>query len=190
MSGTPPLLSVEEFWDWYQQPQNAGRFAELVNGVIVDLPLGSARHGMICALAAYRLTEYVVRRGHGYVCSNNTGWVAARDPATVLRPDLMLFAENVPFAQLKEKFADRPPELVIEVLSPSDNFNKVIVRLGQYLRSGVGWVWLLDPEVRSVSVHRRGEDPLALDETEELAGEFAPPEFRCRVADLFSPPGL
>ena len=54
---------------------------------------------------------------------------------------------------------------------------------------GVALVWLADPEDRSVTIHRPNEFPKVLDETDELTGDGVLPDFRCRVADLFTLPG-
>ena len=47
-------------------------------------------------------------------------------------------------------------------------------------------VWVVDPDFRTVSVHRPGRFVEGFNETQELSGEPELPGFRVRVADLFS----
>jgi Uma2 family endonuclease len=46
-------------------------------------------------------------------------------------------------------------------------------------------VWLVDPEDRTVTVFRKGQEPIFLEETDELTGLDVLPDFRCSVADFF-----
>jgi Uma2 family endonuclease len=54
-----------------------------------------------------------------------------------------------------------------------------------YLRTGSRLVWVVDPQRRTVTVHRPIHDPLALGADDQLTGEDVLPGFECRVADLF-----
>jgi Uma2 family endonuclease len=100
------------------------------------------------------------------------------------------FYEDEQTADTKDrKYTAAPPKLVVEVLSPGVSPNKVAKRVGQFLARGVGLVWIIDPEVRSIAVYQAGKLPKVLDDTEELSGEDVLPDFRCRVADFFALPG-
>src|SRR5437588_806747 len=54
---------------------------------------------------------------------------------------------------------------------------------------GIPMVWVVDDEVRTVTVYRPGQEPLTLDDSDELLGGDVLPDFRCRIADLFTLPG-
>ena len=49
-------------------------------------------------------------------------------------------------------------------------------------------VWVIDPEDRTVDVHRPNVDAVLLEDTDELAGDPELPGFRCPVAAFFSWP--
>ncbi|MFN0096249.1 MAG: Uma2 family endonuclease [Dehalococcoidia bacterium] len=51
-----------------------------------------------------------------------------------------------------------PPDLAIEVLSPSDGAGYVLDKVGFYLRAGTELVWVVDPEREVVTVYRRGAE--------------------------------
>jgi Uma2 family endonuclease len=182
-------MTAEEFLEWANRPENQEKLYELDQGEPVEMPSPSEFHGVVCFLIAYLLGKYVFQRGKGYVCSNDTGLLVGRDPDTVRGPDVMLFDEMRRFEQLSRKFATGLPKLVVEVLSPSDQISKVNRRLSQYLKRGVPLVWLVDPDLRIVTVYRPGKDLYTVEETEELTGDEVLPDFRCRVAELFALPG-
>ncbi len=47
-----------------------------------------------------------------------------------------------------------PPELVIEVRSPSDRWGQLFTKVGEYLAAGVLAVVVVDPNTETVSVYR------------------------------------
>src|SRR5262249_683850 len=155
-----------------------------------EMPPPGEYHGVICSFIAHLLWEYVFRRGgKGLVCGNDTGLLIQRNPDTVRGPDVMFFEETRQPEELSRKFSERIPRLIWEVPSPRERVRGTNGRVSQYLRRGVPLVWLVDPEVRSVTVYRPGQDYTVLDETDELFVEEVLPGWRCRVADLFAVPG-
>ena len=100
----------------------------------------------------------------------------------------MLFDESRPLDGLSRKFTERIPKLIVEVLSPSDPMTKVNLRISQFLKRGVPLAWLVDPEMRRVTVYRSGKEHTVVNEADELTGEDALPDLRVCVADLFAMP--
>jgi Uma2 family endonuclease len=182
-------MTADEFWEWTRRPENEGRRFELERGEVVEMPPPGEKHGILCGWINHLLWQYVLRRGTGAAGANDTGLRVEEGPDTVRGPDLILFAETQPLDQLNPRFSTRLPRLVVEILSPSDRPNRTNRRVGQYLQRGVPLVWLVDPETRTVGVHRMGQFPITLDEAEELTGMDVLPDFRLRVADLFTLPG-
>ena len=79
--------------------------------------------------------------------------------------------------------------------SPSRSFLPPIDRaasrrkVNQYLRAGVKLVWIVDPEIREVGVHRPGVELQLLTADDVLTGGDELPGFECRVAEFFELPG-
>jgi Uma2 family endonuclease len=88
-----------------------------------------------------------------------------------------------------DELGQREVILVVEELSPTDDVTRVNRRVSQFLKRGVALVWLVDPEVRCVTVYRADRYPVVLDQPEDLLGDDVLPDFRCRVADFFARPG-
>jgi Uma2 family endonuclease len=187
---TTAPMTAEEFFEWVNRPENEGRYWELEHGEVVEMPPPGEVHGSVCAMVTYLLMQFAFRRGKGRVVSNDTGLVVQRAPDTVRGPDVMFFDDSQPLSQLSRSFATQLPALVVEVLSPSDQWSKLQRRLKQYRDRGVPLIWVIDPEDRTVTAYQTA-NPIEqlLEETDELTGNSVLPDFRCRVADLFAVPG-
>jgi Uma2 family endonuclease len=182
-------MTAEEFFEWANRAENRDRHFELVQGEVIEGPRPGERHGAVCTNVVWVLNGYARQRRRGYVCCNDAGLILERDPDTVRGPDVMLYDDVCRYDDLKPKFSEQRPKLVVEVLSPTDRWGKVTRRLAHFLSRGIPLVWLVDPEDRSVTVYRPGQLPQVFEENEELTGFDVLPEFRCRVADFFFLPG-
>lgn len=78
-----------------------------------------------------------------------------------------------------------PPDLVIEVISPTDRWSDVDEKVQEYFDAGVRLVWVLDPRTRSVLACRDDGSALRLVGEAILGGEDVVPGFAVRVSDLF-----
>jgi Uma2 family endonuclease len=121
----------------------------------------------------------------GKVVGGETGFRLRRNPITFVGIDVAyVSAEMVAAHDRKRKFFDGPPVLAVEILSPSDKHEKVVEKVEIYLEVGTV-VWVVDPDFRTVSVHRRGEPLVTFNDQQELSGEPYLPGFRIEVAKLF-----
>jgi len=185
----PQRMTVEEFLDFAYRPENIDRFFELIRGEPVERAFPARRQGAVCATVGYVLYSYAVRRRDGYPCSNRAGFIVERNPDTVLGPDLTYFAGEPPRAHLPDVYDDELPRLAVYVLVPQDTFSRMMRRIRQLLRRGVPLVWIVDPEARTTTVYLPTKEHSVFEEAEELTGEDVLPDFRCKVADFFKPPG-
>jgi Uma2 family endonuclease len=186
---TTQRMTAEEFFEWCHRPENRDRHFELERGEVVEMGRPGERHGVVCSNVNWVLAMYVRQRGKGYVCSNDAGIIWERDPDSVRGPDVVLYEGARRFDQLNPKYTDQLPPLVVEVVSPGDRWSKVTRRITQFLKRGVSLVWLVDPEDRTVTIFRADQLPQVVEENEEITGDPAFPDLRCRVADFFFMPG-
>jgi Uma2 family endonuclease len=123
----------------------------------------------------------------GAIVTGDTGFRLRRTPDSLVGIDVAFAsAELMATAEAGGAYLDGPPVLAIEVLSPSDKHGEVVEKINAYLEAGVV-VWLVDPDIRFVRVHRPGQVPETFHETQELSGEPYLPGFRVPVAALFAP---
>jgi Uma2 family endonuclease len=183
------LLTVEEFLALCERPEYADTQLELDEGRLIVMPPAGDAHGTQCWYIGVLLADYIRRTGVGRVACNDPGLLLSRDPDTVRAPDLAYYRENVRLEEISPGPPKRLPDLVVEVLSPSDRLGMVMRKVQQYLRAGIAMVWVVDGESRNVTVYRTGREPRVLEENEVLDGEDVLPGFTCAVADLFRLPG-
>lgn len=70
---------------------------------------------------------------------------------TVVQPDLLVICD-------KSKIADNracrgAPDLVIEILSPSNSGPAMFLKYSKYLKAGVREYWVVNPETREIQTH-------------------------------------
>lgn len=182
-------ITVDEYWDFVNRPENADRFFELRRGEVIELSRPTKPHGRVCVRISVMLELYAERVRKGYVVSNDSGVVLSEDPGTVVGPDVAYFTDANTFEEITPKWAETPPVLAVEVLSPNDKPIKVQEKIEDYLRGGVRVVWLVDYEERKVAVHRPDRTLTVVREADELTGGEDLPGFSCRVGEFFRLPG-
>jgi len=117
------------------------------------MPRPFSSHGYYCTNIATALHNYVQTLDIGRVVSNDNGVVTERGPDTVRGPDVAFYSyTRVPKGPLPTGYWPTP-ELVFEVLSPSDRTSKIMTKVGEYLEAGVLAVCVLDPEKRVLAVY-------------------------------------
>jgi Uma2 family endonuclease len=69
---------------------------------------------------------------------------------TVLEPDLVVIWDP---SKIDKRGCNGAPDLIIEILSPSNSRRDTLVKFNLYLDAGVREYWIVNPETQSVQVH-------------------------------------
>ena len=184
---TTPTMTAEEFYEWANRSENAGTRWELVRGAPVELPAWPSSFHTIHMRIVGLLQDYVIRRGCGSVAFLADGVITAREPDTVRCPAAMVFLAP-PGDDFPPRFTTEIPQLVVELVLADEPHSLQVRRASDYVRHGAELVWGVSPEEACVFEYRPKRPPQVLDETDELTGNGVLPDFRCRVADLFTLP--
>jgi Uma2 family endonuclease len=186
MSPVAPAIRAITADEFLLLPESPGACRELVRGEIEEMSLAGGEHGRIAARIGRRIGNHVEDRRLGETYAAETGFVTERDPDTVRGADCaFISAARLPLIADPRKHIRIPPDLVVEVTSPSDRPAQVDAKIAEWLAFGVRAVWQVDPDRRTVAVHRTGQSPVTLGTNGELDGGDILPGFRCRVADIF-----
>jgi Uma2 family endonuclease len=164
----------------------AGQDYELLRGQLIEVSPTGWDHGDSVAEILALLRMYVKANQLGKVTTKN-GFILARNPDVLFAPDIAYVskAKLLPRAQL-HGFVELVPDLVVEVVAPSDRLSNVTAKTIEYLDAGVTLVWLVDPEQRTISTFAPGQRVRTLHEADELDGGDILPGFRVTVGEIFS----
>lgn len=177
----PTLLTAEEFARQY-----AGRRAELVKGVVVELPMAFPKHGKVCGRVAKHLMIFVDDHDLGHVMINDSFVRITENPSTVRGPDVSFYSyERLPRGEVPGGLLPAVPDLVFEVRSPTDTWTKAFAKVIEYLEAGVRVVVLIDPDTATASVYRPDELQQIHDNGDELTLPDVLPGFAVPVRKFF-----
>ncbi len=159
---------------------------ELIRGVLCETMPAGQRHGKIVSKLNYLVMAHVIPRRLGTVVASDSGILLERDPDTVREPDIAFTSvERLSLGEELDTYAEAVPDLVVEIVSPSDKQPEVQAKAQMWLSFGVRLVWVVFPETRSVDVHVADAPVVALDDAQSLDGLDVLPGFSCPVADIF-----
>lgn len=174
--------------DLYEIPEDDGLKHELQAGVLVSEPLPGFRHGRVACAMGELLRRHVRSRSLGVVLTCDTGFVLARSPDTLRGPDVAFVKkERVPSVEKEARAFEGPPDLAVEVLSPSNTPAVVHAKIADYLAAGTLLVWVIDPDPdrETVTAYRSLLSPRVYSGDDDLDGEDVVPGFRISVAEVF-----
>ena len=133
------------------------------------------------------LGNFVLEHNWGVVGTEG-GFLLARDPDTVLAPDLVFIRLERLLSEGDEGFVTIVPDLVVDVMSPSDTAPQLDDKGQRYLAAGVRLVWVVNPRRRSVTECAPDRTARIFVEGEVLSGGDVVPGFLLPVADIFAWP--
>jgi Uma2 family endonuclease len=157
---------------------------ELIRGEVVEMTPAGGRHSEIAACFTHFLREFVVRGRLGVVYAQDCGFRLEREPDTVRAPDTAFVRGERLKGIDTTGYVPLAPDLVVEVVSPSDTFREVEEKAAMWLSFGVRLVWVVEPDLRQVMVYRPGAARSVLTVEDTLTGEDVLPGFEAEVAEV------
>ena len=166
------------------RPNGEKRLFELVDGVLVEKPMGFYE-SRLAAILIYLLEGYLEGRDLGVVSAPD-GTMRLR-PKLVRLPDVAFVSwERFPNRRLPaERVPAVVPDLAVEVISEGNTEPEMELKLDEYFATGVRLVWYLDPETRTVRVYTSRTDVRELTEDDTLDGGEVLPGFQLPVREWF-----
>jgi Uma2 family endonuclease len=170
--------------DLLTMPDDEHRY-ELVEGELKQMAPAGEEHGTYGMNLSWRLARYIHEHKLGRVYLAETGFLVERNPDTVLAPDFsFISADRLPAGGPAKGYREGAPDLVVEVVSPSDTYDKVEEKVQRWLSAGTRLVWVVLPGTRTVTVCRQ-ELRRVVGIGGTLDGEDVVPGFQVAVAEIF-----
>jgi Uma2 family endonuclease len=156
---------------------------EVVDGELVMSPKNNPQHGNMCVRISARILDHADKRKLGQVFDSNTGyWMVNRN----LRAPDVSFVSKARLPQRSPKgFFEGAPDLVVEVLSPTNSRREMDDRLRDFFESGTKLAWIIDPEEQFAEVCHSPTDRKIVGPGGVLEGEDVLPGFKLPLSDLF-----
>ena len=175
-----PLESVKMTLEEFLQSDLEGY--EYVNGELIPRMPTSLKHGKINTSLILSLGSHVRENQLGDIYSSDTGF---RIGERMLIPDIA-FVSHARIPDDMDKASPIPPDLAVEVVSPTDVLNRIVEKAFAYLAAGTQLVWVVEPKSKTVMVYRSETDIKLLTRNDTLTGEDVVEGFACQVAELFA----
>ncbi len=139
-------------WNDYLGFPEDGRRHEIIDGEHYVTASPALIHQRVSRHIHFQLYEQIERRGNGEVFAAPTA--VQLSEFDIVEPDLLvvLAARD---GLLKETRVAGPPDLAVEILSPSSRRLDRKIKLALYERAGVDEYWIVDPVAQAVEKYRR-----------------------------------
>ncbi len=148
MSSAYQLLPNYTYDDYIQWK---GRW-EIVNGIAYAMsPMPAPKHQLISSNLSYIMKQAL--NGNKCHCKVYQPLDLRMKDNTTLNPDLLIICKEI-----TEKYVDFPPELVVEIHSPSTIDYDKITKFDLYEGFGIKYYMMIDPEKETITIYILNED--------------------------------
>ena len=161
-----------------------GRY-ELTEGRLIEMSPPGSEHGLIVFSVSLVIGNYVKQKKLGKVFAAETGFRLSRKPDTVRAPDVAFVSSARLPKPLPKGYMDLAPDLVVEVVSPSDDADDMQLKIKEWLDAGARMVCYVYPSSRQVVIYRSLRDVRVLTDADTLLGDDILPDFSLPVNEIF-----
>jgi Uma2 family endonuclease len=145
----PPEQGQWTYEDWLRLPDDGFRY-EVLNGVLYMTPPPRIRHQFTLENLSRRLGNFVAERKLGWILFAPCGVRLPGQPVPI-QPDI-LFVRAERRDIIGEEYVEGAPDLVVEVLSPSNWLYDRTEKFRAYQEAGVPEYWIVDYSARTIEV--------------------------------------
>ncbi len=192
---TPISLGMMTLAAFISRFEQDGPF-EILEGEIVPKMPNVFGHGLVANRLAAAMNAVAATKGRGEAFVETTfirpedsleGWVkGSRIPDVMFITSERLDAYQSSTPDWRSKPLMLVPDIVIEVVSPTDSYSDVDAKVTRYLNDGVQFVWVVDPQRNKVAIHEHDSSvQVNLSAGATLTGGDVLPEFEIEVTKLF-----
>lgn len=171
--------------DLFAMPDD-GKRRELIGGELFVNPAPRRDHQAVASNLIWILQQFLHESGSGQAYMHPVDLYVG--PNDVVQPDLIVIRQSRLEIYQPEGMVIEPPDIVVEIISPSSQRTDRKGKLALYERFGVPEYWIVDPEIRMVvlnSLDRGVYLEIEPDDDDTLASR-AFPGLRINPADVFS----
>lgn len=175
-------LTVAEFDRLAELPENADKRLEFIGGEVIEVPSNAYSSELAITIASF-IKQYLRESGlSGHVTGEGGGYMVSGERYA---PDVAYLSKARQAELAKEGYNPNPPELAVEVVSPNDDNEKLLIKVSNYLAARTV-VWIVRPGTHKVEVHAPGQPVRVLGIQDTLDGGQVLPGFKLAIKDIFA----
>lgn len=174
-------MTVDEFDHFATLPEHSDRRFELIGGEVVEA-VSDQRSSAIAYNIGFYVKLFLHEKGLGGIVTGADGGYAVSGGRYI--PDVAYMSHARQDTLSDEAYSAIPPDLAVEVLSPTNEPDELRVRVVGFLNAGTT-VWVVNPDKQRVEVYAPGSAPKTLGIDETLDGGDVLPGFTLAVSTIF-----
>lgn len=146
----PPPQGQWTYEDWLRLPDDGWQY-EVIKGVLYMTPAPNTDHQLVSRELLWHMLNYIKQHGLGELFDAPID-VYLPGQETPVEPDLVFIATARQEIISKRGIEDAP-DLIVEILSPSNWWRDRRAKLPLYEETGVPEFWIIDPDLQTVEVY-------------------------------------
>lgn len=176
-------MTVEEFDEWVNLPENIDRLFEYIGGEIVEVPSNPYASKFSMRIGRF-VGTFVDERDLGHVTGEAGGYIVSGERYA---PDVAYISKEKQPELARQGYNPNPPDLAVEVDFPSTykTQEELRVKVANYLAAGT-LTWLVRPDLQIVEVYAPGQPMKKVGIDGVLDGGDVLPGFELPVRDIFA----
>ncbi len=176
-------MTVEEFDEFILLPENIDREFEFIGGEIYEV-VSNPKSSNAAARFITFLGMYLLQNDIGYLTGADGGYRVSGERYI---PDVGFISyAKQPELSYTDGYNPNPPDLAVEVLSPSNDDEKMRIKIHNYQVAGTV-VWVADVAAQTIEVYLPGKPVIILGINDTLEAGDVLPGFKVAVKDIFAP---
>ena len=175
-----PSMTTKEFEEFALLPQNVEQRLEFIAGEVVTL-VSNQESSRLAMEFAVLIGSYLKNNPIGFITGADGGYQVGNDRYI---PDVAFMSKMRQAAASNEAYNPLPPDLAVEVISPTDDMGDVLAKVNNYQLAGTV-VWVVYPNKKEIGVFVPGQTAKSLGVNDTLDGGTVLPGFTVVVKDIF-----
>lgn len=175
-------ITIQEFEDFIFHPDNISRHFNFLAGEIIQ-KVSNSYSSIIGARILMRFGIHLSNNEMGHVLGANGGYQIGDDRYI---PDVSYISYQRQPHPPKEPYISNNPNLVVEVMPPTDTDKALQIKVANYLAVGT-LVWIVRPDDKVIEVYESGKSVTLLNEGDTLNGGMVLPKFSINIKDILPP---
>lgn len=176
------LMTAQEFEAYALLPQNADLLLEFIDGEI-HVVVSNNRSSQVAATILTEVKIHSKKHRLGFVTGADGSYRVGRHRFI---PDVAFVSKTRQPVPSDQAYNPLPPDLAVEVQSPTDSKRKLRRKASRYLDAGTLLVWLVLLRSQTVEVYAPNQPVVTLGLDDVLDGGAVLPGFQLPVREIFA----